>query len=221
MGVKVVVCAVMSIVCTDMKEIEVKAMIRDIDTLTAALSASGCVFGEPTVQDDVIFLPLGIEFPEITKGVPVVRARNADGVSTLTIKMRVIAEEEYVKLEKEVRVSDDKTAIEMVGLMGFHEVMRIGKKRMECEHDGMTVCIDDVTGLGAFIEVEKLSDVENDEAVQADLKAFLLSLGINSDDIVTKGYDTLLYEKGIRFTTREYWRKIGVKDREKMFRPVF
>jgi hypothetical protein len=41
-----------------------------------------------------------------------------------------------------------------------------------------------------------LSDVENDEAVQEDLKAFLLSLGINSDDIVTKGYDTLLYEKG-------------------------
>ncbi len=47
-----------------------------------------------------------------------------------------------------------------------------------------------------FIEVEKLSDAENDEAVQEDLKAFLLSLGIGKDDIVTKGYDTLLYEKG-------------------------
>ncbi|MEI7749847.1 MAG: hypothetical protein WCJ25_02485 [Candidatus Moraniibacteriota bacterium] len=68
---------------------------------------------------------------------------------------------------------------------------------MQCEHDGMTVCIDDVTGLGALIEVEQLSEGENDEAVQEDLKAFLLSLGIGKDDIVTKGYDTLLYEKGI------------------------
>jgi adenylate cyclase class IV len=40
-----------------------------------------------------------------------------------------------------------------------------------------------------------LSEGENDEAVQEDLKAFLLSLGIASDDIVTKGYDTLLYEQ--------------------------
>ncbi|NTW30660.1 MAG: class IV adenylate cyclase [Candidatus Moranbacteria bacterium] len=187
----------MPILCSDMKEIEIKARIRDIDTLTGVLAAKGFVFGEPAVQNDVIFLPAGIEFPEITKGVPVVRVRNADGVFTLTLKMRVIAGKELIKLEKEVNVSDDKTAIEIVSLMGFHEVIRVGKKRMECEHDGVTVCIDDVTGLGAFIEVERLSEGENGEAVQEDLKAFLLSLGIGTDDIVTKGYDTLLCGKGI------------------------
>lgn len=181
-----------------MKEIEVKARIRDIDALTGALAVKGFVFGEPAIQDDVIFLPAGIEFPEITKGVPVVRVRTADGVSTLTLKMRVIAENEMIKLEKETNIGDEKAAIEIVKHMGFHEVMRVGKKRKKCEHDGMTVCIDDVAGLGAFIEVEKLSDAENDETVFLRLNGFLLSLGIEPEDMVTKGYDTMLYEREIR-----------------------
>ncbi|NTW76073.1 MAG: hypothetical protein HGB34_04205, partial [Candidatus Moranbacteria bacterium] len=49
----------MPILCSDMKEIEIKARIRDIDTLTGVLAAKGFVFGEPAVQNDVIFLPAG------------------------------------------------------------------------------------------------------------------------------------------------------------------
>ena len=181
-----------------MKEIEVKARIRDIEALTQSLAGLGCQFGSQTIQEDIIFLPVGIEFPEITKGVPVIRVRNADGISTLTLKMRVMAEQEMIKLEKETTVGDGATMIEIVKLMGFHEVMRVGKQRKECIYDGMTVCLDDVTGLGVFIEIERLSDEENDEAVQLRLNDFLLSLGIAPEDVVTKGYDTMLYENNLR-----------------------
>lgn len=177
-----------------MKEIEVKAKITNIESLYKKLANLGFQFDAPLTQEDVIFLPKGIEFSEIVKGTPVVRVRNSNGVITLTLKKRVISGNELIKLEKEVVVSDKQKAIEIVEQMGFHEVVRVEKTRKECKFKEMTICIDNVVGLGSFIEVEKLSGNEKDEETQDLLFNFLQSLGINSEDRVTKGYDTLIYE---------------------------
>lgn len=186
-----------------MKEVEVKAKITNIESLSERLANLGCQFGTSLIQEDVIFLPIGVEFSEIVKGTPVVRVRNSNGVITLTLKKRVISENELIKLEKEVVVSDKQKAIEIVDHMGFHEVVRVEKTRIECEHEEMTICIDNIVGLGNFIEVEKLSENEKEEEIQDYLFNFLQSLGINSEDRVTKGYDTLIYEKSVESVRHE------------------
>ena|SRR3989344_3746852 len=180
-----------------MKEIEVKAKITNIESLNERLTNLGCQFGSSLIQEDVIFLPIGVEFSEIVKGTPVVRIRNSNNIITLTLKKRVISENELIKLEKEVIVSDKQMVIEVVEQMGFHEVVRVEKTRIECKYEEMTICIDNIVGLGHFIEVEKLSENEKDEKIQDYLFNFLQSLGINSENRVTKGYDTLIYEKSL------------------------
>ena len=180
------------------REIEVKAKITNIESLSQKLVNLGCQFGVPLTQKDIIFLPIGVEFSEIVKGTPIVRIRNSNSAVTLTLKKGIISDNELIKLEKEVIVNDEQKAIEIVEYMGFHEVLRVKKTRTECQYEEMTICIDNVVGLGNFIEVEKLSDNENnekDEKIQDCLFDFLQSLGINGDDRITKGYDTLIYEK--------------------------
>lgn len=177
-----------------MKEIEVKAKIEDAESVKEKLVNLGCQFGSEMIQEDVIFLPIGIEYGEIVKGTPVVRVRNSNGAVTLTIKKRVVEGNELIKLEKEIAVDDKQRAIEIVEHMGFHEVVRVNKKRMQRKHEDMTICLDEIEGLGNFIEVEKMSGGENEAEIQEQLFEFLKTLGINSDDRIIKGYDTLIYE---------------------------
>ena len=51
-----------------MKEIEVKAKVRNLEEVKQKLSALGCVFSEPVLQDDRIYLHNSIEFEDIKKG---------------------------------------------------------------------------------------------------------------------------------------------------------
>lgn len=174
-----------------MKEIEIKAKIDDIEKMRGKLLALGCEFSQPLFQEDAIFLPVGIEFSDIIKGTPVVRIRLSNNNVILTLKQGV----GLIKLEKEVVVSDKNTTREIVEQMGFHEVVMVSKERIECKYRDMTVCLDKVVELGSFIEVEKMSADDDGEKIQKDLFDFLQTLGIGESEKVTKGYDTLLYEK--------------------------
>lgn len=180
-----------------MKEIEVKATISDVGIFKEKLEKLGCSFGDPLIQDDSIFFPIGIGFPEIVKDTPVVRVRDSNGTVTLTMKKRMTSDNELIKLEKEVVVSDKQEAIEIVEHMGFHMAAGVHKKRIECAYQGMTICIDEVTGLGSFIEVEKLSEADNYREIQDELFDFLRSLGVDDSDRVTIGYDVIMYKKTV------------------------
>jgi len=178
-----------------MQEIEVKAKIIDKEKIKSKLINLGCTFTKPQKQKDVIFLPTGISFLEIKKGTPVVRIRNTKERVFLTLKKRLINDNELSTLEKEIVVNDEKETTELIENMGFYEVVRVYKTRQECHHKGLTICVDEIEELGSFIEIEKLSENENSETIQNELLNFLMSLGISPDDRVTKGYDTLVYEK--------------------------
>lgn len=179
-----------------MKEIEVKAKVENLKALKEKITKLGCQFYDPVTQEDIIFLPNGVEYPDIKQtGSAVVRVRDASGTITLTLKKRTTSGHELIKLEKEVVVNDKQETIEIVKHMGFHEAVNVNKKRIKCKHDGMTICLDEVSELGSFIEIEKLSEEGNDIAIQESLSKFLGSLDIDKSDEVTKGYDTLMYEK--------------------------
>lgn len=178
-----------------MKEIEVKAKIENIENIKDKLLNLGCTFNDVLFQKDIIFLQNGIEFGDIKKGMPVLRIRNSNGVVLLTLKKTIIDENELIKLEKEVVVSDENEMISMLESMEYHEVLVVNKKRIECKYNEISICIDEVDGLGSFIEVEILSDDDREKELQDYLFTFLKSLDVYEKDRVFKGYDTLIYDK--------------------------
>ncbi len=79
-------------------------------------------------------------------------------------------------------------------LMGFHEAVKVNKSRTKTRYQDMEICLDEVKGLGAFIEVEKITEGDGD-AVQIKLFDFLMTIGVDPRDRVVNGYDTLMYKK--------------------------
>lgn len=175
-----------------MKEIEVKAKLNRPKEVKRKLIDLGCSFSEPLVQKDIIYLHKSLEFKDITRGKVVLRIRNSNGKLLLTLKKQL--ENELDNIEREITFDDFQQAADILGYMDYHEVVRVEKTRSKCKYHDLEICVDDVTGLGTFIEVEKMSESEDSLEVQKQLFSFLQTLGVSEQDRVFKGYDTLIEE---------------------------
>lgn len=176
----------------NMKEVEVKAKISDIEELKTRLINLDCSFSEVLVQKDKIYLHNSIEFPDIKKGTVVLRIRNSNGKIILTLKKQL--ENELDNIEREIVIDNLEQGDEILKYMDFREVVKVNKERTKCKYKGFEICLDKVEGIGSFIEVEKLTTEEDSLKIQSELFEFLEILGIKKEDQVLKGYDTLIYE---------------------------
>ena len=84
----------------------------------------------------------------------------------------------------------------MAKLLGFHEVLYVSKKRTKCKYEDMEICLDEIDGLGSFVEVEKMTNEDDTQKIRKELFEFLKTLGIKEEDQVQKGYATMIYELG-------------------------
>jgi adenylate cyclase class 2 len=70
--------------------------------------------------------------------------------------------------------------------------VRIVKTRRTGSVGDMALCVDELDGLGVFLEVERMvPDGVPGEAVQAELSRFVASLGIDAEQI-SQTYDVLV-----------------------------
>lgn len=175
-----------------MNEIEVKAKIPNFTDIQSKLNNLGCTFSKTLIQKDRIYLPNGIEFPDKTKGTLFLRIRDSNGKYVLTLKKQL--DTEFENIEHELIIDNPNQANDMAILLGFHEVLYVSKKRIKCKYNDLNICLDEIDGLGSFVEVEKLTDENDTQRVKRELFEFLETLGVKTEDQVFKGYATLIYE---------------------------
>ena len=174
------------------KEIEVKAKAENLSLIRIKLEALGCTFTDPIVQDDTIFVNFDGDFTKFAPGTNFLRIRKAKGKILFTLKQPQSNDLDCI--EKEVEVSDADQFRDALELMGYHEAVQVHKTRTKTKYKDMEICLDEVKGLGSFVEVEKITEGDGD-AVQTELFAFLQTLGVNKEDRVLRGYDILVYLK--------------------------
>ena len=76
--------------------------------------------------------------------------------------------------------------------MGFYPTVRIVKARRTAELDDLSLCLDEVEGLGAFLEIERMVAAPvPGELVQAELAEFVAGLGIEAER-TEETYDSLV-----------------------------
>lgn len=174
------------------KEIEVKYRIHDADALLAALRARRIELSEPVRQDDQAYAPEGWSYGDSKRGVSFVRLRTVGGQHTFTVKRP--AENALACDEHETIIADREQMHRAILAMGFSPTVRIAKHRRTAALADLSLCVDNVDGLGAFLELERMvpDDVPG-EAVQAELAAFVTSLGIDAER-TEETYDSLLRE---------------------------
>ena len=171
-----------------MKEVEVKVKVKDPAHVEEALHKLGCVLGEPIVQRDWVFIDAKIDFSEIKPGARIARIRKSNGHIILTAKQR--RENTLESTEYEVIVDDAERAKNVLNLLGYREVIRVNKSRRSGRLGDVEICLDDVDGLGVFVEAEKMaSESEDGPKIQKELFDLLIKLGVSAEDREYFGYD--------------------------------
>jgi adenylate cyclase class 2 len=161
------------------REVEVKFRVHDPDMLLAALRVRGIELGPPVRQDDQAYAPDRWSLGDDRRGVPFARLRTVDGRHIFTLKRP--AENVLSCEEHETVVADRAEMHHAIVAMGFRPTVRILKDRRTATIGDMVLCVDELDGVGVFVEVERLvPDGVPGEAVQAELSRFVTSLGIKA-----------------------------------------
>lgn len=174
-----------------MREIEIKARVKDKQTLLQKIEKLGITLGEPKTHHDVVFCKPGQK--DYEEGSIWLRIRTENG-SKVIWTLKGDTGRKLDSIEHEVEVSDGEELEKMLKLMGNELYSDLTKTRQKAKYGDIEICVDDVDGLGMYIEVEKLfEDHDTDYNVAAEeLWQLLEKLGVARSDQETLGYDVLL-----------------------------
>ena len=134
--------------------------------------------------DTVFLLPEQVDAP-ITPGSKIMRVRDVLNPETgeLQRSLMTLKVEGQAKLasdEYEFAVDDGNAARQMLTALGWQEIVTVDKARLESKTKDYTICIDEVAGLGLFIELEILTeDDANVKNIQQQMCNFLKNLDID------------------------------------------
>lgn len=176
------------------KEIEVKARVTDKEKLEQSLQELGCVLSDSIRQEDAVYFhnESKLPFSHSGAGVQILRIRKQnDGKILLTFKESLSGGLDCI--EHETEINDPEEMREILLMIGYEIVVEVKKNRRKAKYGEYEICLDEVDGLGSFIEVEQITDAEDSELIQKELFDFLMKLGVNEEDRVADGYDTMLY----------------------------
>ena len=99
------------------------------------------------------------------------------------------------RTEYETAVAEGETARKLLEAMGYRPVCQVEKVRRELTLEGVTLCLDRVTGLGEFLELELLCQEEEREAAVERLLGVLDELGVPRTALLRRSYLGMLLEK--------------------------
>jgi adenylate cyclase class 2 len=167
-----------------MLEIEQKFARVDFDDLERRLAAWGASPGTSLEEADHYFNAPDRDFARTDE---VFRMRRVGPKTYLTYKGPKRAAAVKSRTELEVPLGGgDKTAEQFVALLqhlGYKPVAVVRKKRRECQLQRgnfvLTICLDDVEGLGSFAELEILAPEEQQSEAAAILGDTANALGLS------------------------------------------
>mgnify|MGYP006782730287 CR=1 FL=1 len=182
-----------------MHEIEVKAALRDKEGVMRALEERGVSFSEPVTEEDVLYAldVSGMEGYNRNRDYLRIRVRG-DGQTIFTLKHHPDRHEgrpDSMPLEHETTIGSKEAVEGMLALMGYQEAVRISKTRQKGKFGKREVCVDEVPGLGSFIEIEELGAKEDMARIVEELLEELNGLGIAREDMFADRYDIALLKK--------------------------
>ncbi len=177
---------------TALIEVEVRLRIEDGPSAFSALDALGVVLDAGVMQDDQAYAPASWAYGECRLGVTFARLRTVGDQHWFTVKRPITDVRTCV--EHQCRVSERETMHNAILLMGFRPTVRIVKTRRSGRIGELKICLDDVHGLGLFLEMEALARPGDDLAqVRQSLDDSLELLDLAAEPCF-ETYDALIYD---------------------------
>ena len=137
-------------------EVEMKFRSPDNDEVEAALRRLGArKLSEETIED-IYYSRQGTDFAASDEAL---RLRKHMGAAELTYKgPRINASTAKAREELSVSLDDGLSATRILERLGFEELLTVRKRRAAYRLDALRIDVDEVEGLGQFVELEILTD---------------------------------------------------------------
>ena len=184
-----------------MLEIELKAALEGMSSEEVLHRAQSCGFVpcEQVRETDIYFNGNQRDFRRTDEAL---RLRSLtvlpDGPceSLLTYKGPKLDQISNTRTEHETAVADGETAKKLLEALGYRPVFTVDKTRYTYRLDDVTLCMDDVVGLGKFVELETLAASEEcRETSVARLLTLLDRLGVDRKRLTRRSYLEMLLRR--------------------------
>jgi len=164
-----------------MLEIEIKAYCAGHDEIIRRIEKLGGTLQKRVSEKDVYYRHPARDFASTDEAF---RIRVEDERNILTYKGPKIGTKSKTRIEKEVLFADLTAMKEILNMLGFAVVDEISKTRTIYKINDIEVCLDNVDGLGTFVELEKLgTDREEGEKV-----LFSVAFELGLSEFETRSY---------------------------------
>lgn len=173
----------------DMLEVEAKFAVKDPGGIRAGLDQMEVRMERRQQERDVYYNAPDRDFGETDEAL---RVRYDDAGVTVTYKgPKIRVGSAKAREEFNLAVADGETLEEILSRLGFRRTATVLKVREFYEMGGVTVTLDDIEGLGLFIEIEILTE-ENREDAADRIGAIAKELGVDGPPIYTSYLEMLL-----------------------------
>ncbi|MEM0217225.1 MAG: class IV adenylate cyclase [Candidatus Nezhaarchaeales archaeon] len=142
-------------------------------------------------EEDLFFISMHDPSLGIDK---TLKLRKSDGEVKLIFKHRRPSKELKESLEFEVRIREEDVdnLLQLLRHLGFREGLVVRKRRRSFHLGECTINVDEVEGLGSFLEVEVLaSEVEMKDVLSKMLEA-LSALRLSGKELIRRGYAEMI-----------------------------
>jgi len=171
-----------------MLEVEVKARVKDLKAVEIKVKAMGFSLEGTEEHSDVYFKHPARDFARTDE---TLRVRTVNGRSVLTYKGPKLDKVSKTREEVEVELKGD--MVRVLDRVGFTPVLIVTKVRKVYRKADIEVCLDDVEGLGTYVEVECMS--KDLEATRDRVMSVIKALGIPDNALERRSYLELLLIK--------------------------
>jgi adenylate cyclase class 2 len=117
-----------------------------------------------------------------------------EGTTMLTYKGPLVDDRSKTREEFETAVADRHAMESILDGLGFEPAATVRKRRRRFSLSGYTVTLDEVDGLGEYVEVETAVETDDIEAAREGAVEVLDALGLDADDGIRTSYLGLLLE---------------------------
>ena len=170
-------------------EVEIKLKIEDPEQLIEKLEGLGFIKGEQLLESDTYFTSENHDFVKLGEALRVRQIRNVDTdeiSAVITYKGKKLDDRSMAREELELEIPDAEVGKTLLQRIGFYSVPVLEKNEM-------TACVDQVTGLGDYLELEIIveTEAEREGALQR-IENVLVSLGHSMKDTTRHSYLSML-----------------------------
>lgn len=180
------------------REYEVKVKVKDLNAVEKKLVDNGWRLEEILIEEDRyvgITHCTGSPASQVALRIRIKKSLLGNNISgELTFKGRVMEEDVKAREELTTPLTDPDAVTKILILSGFPIVTVTKKRRIYFKEDRkVRVYLDDVAGLGEFIEVEVINPASRSEYINT-LNEIKELLGLSSEDNIVKSYLELSLE---------------------------